>query len=64
MGFPMAELHTLVKSLKIENLAYSNIYTDNSNISKKKWKKIIRQSKVFTSKQMLKYKLATELIEA
>jgi len=64
MGFPMAELHTLVKSLKIENSAYSRIYADNSTISKKKWAKIIRKSKVFTSKQMLKYKLATELIEA
>jgi len=63
-GIPMAELHTLVKSFGVENSAYSSIYANNSNISKKKWKKIIKKSKVFTSKQMLKFKLATALIEA
>lgn len=62
-GFPMAEVNTFFKSLKIEEDDWAATYAKNSNLSKKKWKKIIKKSKVFTTKEMLKYGLANQLIE-
>jgi ATP-dependent Clp protease, protease subunit len=60
---PMAELETFYKSNSIKEKDFACICAKNSNISKKKWKKIIQKSEVFTTKQMLKYGIAHELIE-
>jgi ATP-dependent Clp protease, protease subunit len=63
-GFNMSETKTFFKSIVYKEKDMVNIYAQNSTISKKKWAKIIQKSRVLTAKQMLKTKLATELIEA
>lgn len=60
---PCSEVNTFFKSHLNKRKDEINVYSKNSNISKKKWGRIINESRVFSSKQMVKYQLAHEAIE-
>lgn len=62
-SFPYAESDSVFKSIRLERDDWADMYAKNSNISKQKWIKYIKDSKVFDTKEMLKFGIAHQLID-